>query len=330
MSTPNRAAQLTKLHRNLKKYFKPAPAPNHPPVLESMLLACCLEDSPPTVAEQVYATLKNLFFDWNEVRVSTVKELSEVMHGLHDSPAAAARLKGVLQHVFESDYSFDLESLRKQNLGQAIKRLEKVEGASPFVVSYTVQNALGGHSIPLDKGSLHALAILGIISDSEAAARQVPGLERVIPKSKGNEFGSLLHQLGAELNANPFSPHVREMFLILAPDCKDRLPKRAVKKPPAAPPPPPEVKKKPGAAIAKSAATKSAPSKKKTIEPVKETPRKPTAAAAKPASKPPVRSPKKETKGDRREKKPIRNDRKKSSTEKRHSHTKPLAKKKPR
>ncbi len=76
------------------------------------------------------------------------------MANLPEPLEAAARLKGVLQSVFESDYSFDLEHLKKQNIGVAVKRLQKLQGATPFNVAYATQTALGGHSIPVDKGTL--------------------------------------------------------------------------------------------------------------------------------------------------------------------------------
>ena len=87
------------------------------------------------------------------------------------------------------------------------------------------QAALGGHVIPLDRGALEVLAILGIISPAEAASGKVTGLERAIPKNKGPEFGSLLHQIGADLLANPFSPNVRKLLLSINPASKDRFPK---------------------------------------------------------------------------------------------------------
>ena len=214
-------------------------------MLESLLLASCLEDSRPAVAAAVLETLKKTFFDLNEIRVSTVKELAEVMQPLSDPSAAAARIKGILQSVFESEYAFDLESLKKQNLGVAIKRLQKLDGASPFVVAYTVQTALGGHSIPVDKGTLTVLFVLGAISEAESRSGNAPPMERAIPKSKGQEFGSLLHQLGAEFTANPFSPQVRELLLSIASDAKERFPKRGVKKP-EPPAPEPVGKKKSG------------------------------------------------------------------------------------
>ncbi len=296
MTTPNRTALLTKLHKVLKKHFKPAANRHDQPVLESLLQAACLENSRPAAAEAVYEKLKASFFDWNEIRVSTVRELAELMHELVEPASVAARVKGILQSTFESEYSFDLEALKKKNLGEAVKRLQKLEGASPFIVAYTVQTSLGGHSIPVDRGTLGALVVLGTISEAEAASGNVPGMERAIPKSKGQEFGSLLHQLGAEFAANPYAPQVRELLLSIAPDAKDRLPKRPSKK---APPPPEPVaakkaagqkpreaekaKDKPAAVKKPPAPVKKAAEPARAAEPAK---KKALAAKSKPAAKP--------------------------------------------
>src|SRR5262249_55230356 len=148
--------------------YKHNPLRGEQQVLDSLLFACVLENARYDVAQQAYAKVQAAFFDWNEIRVSTVKELAEVMDMLPEATEAAARLKGVLQSVFESDYSFDLEQLKKQNIGVAVKRLQKLQGSTPFNVAYTTQTALGGHSIPLDKGTLGALYVLGIASEGEA------------------------------------------------------------------------------------------------------------------------------------------------------------------
>ncbi len=227
MTTSNRATLINKTHKVLKRTYKHTPTKGEQPVLESLLFACCLENARHDLAHDMLAKLRAAFFDWNEIRVTTVKELAEVMDGLPEATEAAARLKGVLQSVFESDYSFDLEPLKKQNIGAAVKRLQKLQGATPFGVAFTTQNALGGHSIPLDRGALGSLHVLGVISQQEAAEGVVPGLERAIPKSKGQEFGALLHELGADFFVNPFSPALRELLLSIAPDAKDRFPKAA-------------------------------------------------------------------------------------------------------
>jgi endonuclease III len=230
MTTSNRAAVLNKTYRVLKRTYEHTALRGEQPLLETLLFAACLENTRHDVAREALTKLRNSFFDWNEIRVSTVKELAEVMTSLAEPAAAAARLKGILQSVFESDYSFDLENLKKQNIGAAVKRLQKLSGTSPFVVAYANQVALGGHSIPVDKGTLGALYVLGVISEAEAQEGVVPGMERAIPKSKGHEFGAILHELGAEFFSNPFSPSLRDLLLSISPSAKDRFPKRVSKK----------------------------------------------------------------------------------------------------
>ncbi len=229
---------MTKAHKVLKKHFKAvSPNPDRP-VLEQLLFACCLENAPYEPAEEVFARLGELFFDWNEVRVSTVPELASVMGALPDPREAASRLKRVLQGVFEATYSFDLEFLRKMNLGQAMQKLHKMTASSPFAASYVTQASLGGHSIPIDRGAAIVCEVLGIINEKERIACTVAGIDRAISKSKGVEFGSLLHQLGAQLIAAPLSPQVQKFLLEIDPDCRERLPKKQPKKKPVPPAPP--------------------------------------------------------------------------------------------
>jgi len=231
MASSSRGSRFAKIHKVLKKqsYEVVSPDPERP-LLEHLLFSACLENAHYDAAEQAFAALAHNFFDWNEIRVSTIRELAEVMPGLPDPSAAANRVKRILHSIFESTYSFDLEDLRKHNLGPAIERLKELDGSSGFTVAYVVQSALGGHAIPIDAGALQVFQILDLVTDANIEAGEVPGLERAIAKSKGLEFGSLLHHLSADLIANPYSPALREILLQIDPDVRARLPKRRTRK----------------------------------------------------------------------------------------------------
>jgi endonuclease-3 len=226
MTAVSRTTQFAKVHKLLKKQYKPAPANTGRSVVEHLLFACCLEDAHYDAAEEAFAALVHTFFDWNEVRVTSISELSEVMACLPDPRIAANRIKRVLHAVFEATFNFDLEDRRKKNLGPTVEWLEKLDGPTRFTVAYVVQAALGGHSVPIDAGSMAVLRVLDLVTDADVSAGAVPGLERAVAKSKGIEFGSLLHELGADYSANPYSPHVREILLQINPECAGRLPKR--------------------------------------------------------------------------------------------------------
>jgi endonuclease III len=264
MAGPNRSTLIAKLYKVLKQHYKPILLDGNRPLLEQMLFACCLENATYAKAEKIFQHLSSSFFDWNEVRVSTVKELAESMRELPNPAGAASNLKSVLQTVFEATYSFDLENVKKQNLGVGIKRLAKMEGASPFVVAYVTQHALGGHSIPLDRGSIELLFIVGVATDAERKSGNIAGLERAIPKNKGTEFASLLHQLAADFVANPMAPAMKTLLVGINAEAKDKMPKRGQKilqpEPPPAPPKP-VVGKIDGKAAAKNGADKRLPDK---------------------------------------------------------------------
>ncbi|MCA9267317.1 MAG: hypothetical protein KDA41_02550 [Planctomycetales bacterium] len=231
-TTPNRAAILTKAHKVLKKHYTPVKPSTDRPVLETLLYACCLENAPYNKADDTFAKLQEMYYGWNEVRVAAATEIAEIMEGLPNPRSAAHNLKRCLQNIFETHYSFDIESLRKQNLGKAGKQLEKY-GLSQFAVGYATQSVLGGHAIPVDDAALQTLHTLGVITDEEFAKKSAPGLERAIAKSKGVEFGSLLHQLSIEFLASPFGAKPRKILTEIEPSAKDRMPKRASAKPAA-------------------------------------------------------------------------------------------------
>jgi len=111
MATPNRASLINRLLKVVKKHYKPVPVPKDRTLFEHLVFACLVENSPHELAEQVLNTLKDDYFDWNEVRVSTLRELTEVTKPLVDSAQAAERLKQTLHSVFEGVYQFDLELL---------------------------------------------------------------------------------------------------------------------------------------------------------------------------------------------------------------------------
>jgi endonuclease III len=226
MSTANRATLFVKLHKVLKKHYKPVPINADRLVMEHLLFACCLEDARYEAAEEAFAALKHTFFDWNEVRVTSITELSEVMACLPDPRAAANRIKRVLHAVFEARFNFDLEDIKKKNLGPTTKWLEDLDGTTKCTVAYMVQASLGGHAIPVDSGTIKLMLVLDLVSKKDAEKGEVAGLDRAITKTKGVEFSSLLHQFSADFSANPYSPAVKNILLEVNPEVASRLPKR--------------------------------------------------------------------------------------------------------
>ena len=263
MSAPNRAAKFNKLHRVAKKHYPVVKPPAGRSVLEHLLYACCLQNSNFEDADEALAQIQRNYFDWNEVRVTTVNELAKVMSCLSEPMPAAMRLKKTLNWVFETYYAFDIDFMRKENLGKAVQKLNKGRWITPFVVSYVAQNGLGGHQIAADEAMIDLMYIIGAIDEKEKEAGKITGLERSIPKTKGVDFFSTVHQLAVAFRNQPFKPDLRKLLTGIDSGAKDRFPKRGSKKK-VAEKKPAKAKKATAKASAKSAGKVAAKSSAKT------------------------------------------------------------------
>jgi endonuclease-3 len=290
MSAKNRADLLTKLHKVVKKEYSTIATPSNRTVLEHMIYGACLEDATFESADEAFAKLQENFYDWNEVRVTTKNELAELMKSVSNPAEAAERVKKSLHGVFEKYYQFDLEFLKKENLSKAVQSMETFTGVSAFTISYTAQNGLSGHSIPIDQSFMNLMYAIGAISEKELRDRKMTGLERTIPKAKGIEFSVLVHQLAVAFTSSPFSSNVRNIILKIAPDAKERFPKRGGKKPAK-----PAAEEKPAKKAAKKVAKATAPKKKAAATKTK-APAKKKATAKKTAAKPAAKKKAKATK----------------------------------
>jgi len=201
----NKQQLLTQAQNLLKKRFplpvaEPAGEPR--PLLEELIYAACRENSTPADADAGYARLRKAFIDWNEVRVSTVQEVADVLRPLPGSGTRAKHIIGLLQEVFEDKYSFDLSELSKKGLKDTARKLRFYkEGVNDYSVAWVTQRSLGGHAVPLDEATLRVLRRLGVIDevdpDSLEAVRG--SVEHVIAKPRGPEFTDLMSVHAKEL-----------------------------------------------------------------------------------------------------------------------------------
>lgn len=165
------------------------------PVLEQFIYALCRENATDEHAQQAYHKLKTLFFDWNEIRVSTVAEIEVALSGLLDAESRAQRLVSFLQEVFESYFSFELESqLKGGGVKVAAKTIMKFGASNEYVGAWVVQRSLGGHAIPIDLPTLRCVQRLGLVDTEDPEAART-NLEHQVQKTKGMQFTDVISNL---------------------------------------------------------------------------------------------------------------------------------------
>jgi endonuclease III len=197
----NKQRALTHLFALVKKHPMSGEAEPRP-VLEQFIYGICREGATRAQSDRAFANLRSNFYDWNEVRVSSPREIEEAMEDLPDAEGRAQRLLSFLQEVFESTFAYDLESLHKKKGGlkEASRFLSKYEAANEYVNAWVVQQSLGGHAIPLDEPTLRLVKRLGLIDPDEEDLDTVrSSLEHTVPKAKGALFVDLVSDLAHDV-----------------------------------------------------------------------------------------------------------------------------------
>jgi endonuclease-3 len=177
----------------------PEPAVESRPVLEEFIYGLCRESATPEQADSAFRYLQERFFDWNEIRVSSTRELEEAFEGLPGAELRAQRLIAFLQEVFETTFSFELDAMQKKGLKLAAKQLSRYQAHTDYVGSWVVQRSLGGHAIPVDAPTLRCSRRLGLVEtgpEHPEAARSA--LEHLIPKAKGPLFTDVISRVAEE------------------------------------------------------------------------------------------------------------------------------------
>src|SRR5260370_5987741 len=159
-TTINKQRLLSQLSATARKESVPVADPLS--VLEQFIYGLCREDASVEQANQAFRNLVDRFFDWNEVRVSSTRELEEAMEDLPGAEARAQRLVLFLQEVFETHFSYDLQSLEKKGLKDAAKQLGRYQAKNDYLSAWVMQRSLGGHATPLHAPPLRSAPRLAL------------------------------------------------------------------------------------------------------------------------------------------------------------------------
>jgi endonuclease-3 len=210
MATQSKTQFLTNVYTLLKRRYKPKADRNTSKhsVLRAVVYGICHEDTTREQANQALSRFNDEFFDWNEIRVSSLEEIQESLAGIPGPEQKALRIRRFLRQVFNRTYGFNLDALAKKPLKEAVKVLKTYEAMeSDYVTATVIQQALSGHAIPIDNEARRVLERLGISESEVPALRAI--VERAIPKNRGAEFLDLIEDLANDtcVAVKPDCPH---------------------------------------------------------------------------------------------------------------------------
>lgn len=190
------AQEIRKLYRALKRKYPKPVRPAYEDPIEAVVYAILSAELTKPETEAALKRFSDYFVDLNDLRVSRAEEIVDLLGD--DSPTGrdtVMSLTRVLGSVYNKYHMVSLRSLTKTGKKPARQILEKLNGATEYVIDYCMLTALQGHAIPLTKRMIQYLTSNNFVNP-EADEQQIKGfLARQISARNAYEFYALLRKV---------------------------------------------------------------------------------------------------------------------------------------
>jgi endonuclease III len=185
--------KIQKLHGSLSRKYPKAQKVTHDDPTDAIVYGIICSRLDEKVTETAIKKFSDYFIDLNDLRVSRIEEIVEMLG--EDTPVTrdvASTITTVLRAIFNEYHKVSLEGLKKAGKRPAKQILEKLEGTNRFVVDYCMLTSLQGHAVPLTDGMIEYLKDKGFVYP-DATEHEIGGfLAKQISAKKGYEFYAVL------------------------------------------------------------------------------------------------------------------------------------------
>ncbi|MEZ6140245.1 MAG: hypothetical protein R3B84_06705 [Zavarzinella sp.] len=168
-------------------------------VIDEVVYGILRENATSENADAAFNQLITQFIDWNEIRVSTVQELCDVLFMLSDVGPRAQRIISLLQEWFSLTYSYDMQDITSKGVKEGVRKIARLQAANDYLQAWITQRSLGGHALPIDESTLRPLVRLEILDSETSISQARTSMEHLIPKAKGIQFIELLTDFSHQL-----------------------------------------------------------------------------------------------------------------------------------
>jgi len=135
---------------------------------------------PEVEAQKSYRRLKTAFVDWNEVRISSVKEIREVFDGVPDCLELSIFVKDFLEHLHLENQSVSLEFLVERNLGDIRRYLRGFKGVEPATIDLVLRLRKDHPVLPVSAPMERTLLRLGVVRRQQSREQKEKYLHNLV------------------------------------------------------------------------------------------------------------------------------------------------------
>lgn len=186
--------KIRKLLSGAKNVKSPVDDEDRDPV-RTLIRAVLSSDATPKQAAEAIESIEGEFVDFNELRVSPIKDLTDRLGKEHPHRRAKAEmLTGALNGIFERTGAVSMDYMKDMSKRDLRRHLREL-GLNPYAAAYVTLFAFGGHAIPVDEDLAESLRMDELVHE-ESDVEDIQGfLERVISQKDAEKAQAVFRDL---------------------------------------------------------------------------------------------------------------------------------------
>ena len=127
-----------------------------------------------------YRKLKSYFVDWNEVRISSVREIQETLGNSADTPEIAIFIKGLLEFLHRERHAVCMEFLGDENITEIRRFLKRINGLDSTTINMILRVHKDYPILPVTPSMESTLVRLGLVRRTHTRDQKARFLHGVI------------------------------------------------------------------------------------------------------------------------------------------------------
>jgi hypothetical protein len=185
---PAKLASFLRKHGPAGNALKAALEPDGMDLVDLFVQSYMLWQAPSSDAAAALKRLKSAFFDWNDLRVSLVSDIVDVIGHRHWRAAdRVSRMRDAMNGIFRREHKVSLERLRTLMKRDAVNYMETLPGMIPFVANRVLLVGVDFHSVPVEEFGLQMLVQSGALPAGTSLAEASGWVTRHVKAEEARE-----------------------------------------------------------------------------------------------------------------------------------------------
>lgn len=180
----------------LEKKHRAGTPPEGLPVLEKLILYLLTSEAPQTNATRALRLMREEFVDWNDFRVSSIREIASVMEECRITVELAYTLKEILGQIYTLGHNTSLDFLLEEDPDMARRYVGRLKALPSWAGTYLLASTGKATAVPLDPHTSRICQRLGLFGRKSSVQTRVQTLKSIVSENDALRFHHLFVEHG--------------------------------------------------------------------------------------------------------------------------------------